>query len=111
MESVSVGGGATVWGPHPGLRQPHLHAGLPGFIPGGWHGLGDLALATSAIPASVCPQDKSGPPNNHRLACLGGMVDRERSSQLLQRVGRARRIVSHCSEAAIRAYDEEALLS
>ncbi|MES2154731.1 MAG: PAS domain S-box protein [bacterium] len=29
---------------------------------------------------------------------------------LLQRVERARRIVSHCSQAAIRAYDEEALL-
>jgi PAS domain S-box-containing protein len=31
--------------------------------------------------------------------------------QLLQRVERARRVVSHCSQAAIRAYDEEALLS
>jgi PAS domain S-box-containing protein len=30
---------------------------------------------------------------------------------LLQRVERARRVVSHCSQAAIRAYDEEALLA
>lgn len=39
-------------------------------------------------------------------------MDRERGpQQLLQRVERARRVVSHCSQAAIRAYDEEALLA
>lgn len=38
-------------------------------------------------------------------------MDRVRSPHLLKRVERARRVVSHCSQAAIRAYDEEALLS
>lgn len=38
-------------------------------------------------------------------------MDRDGSPQLLKRVERARRVVSHCSQAAIRAYDEEALLA
>jgi PAS domain S-box-containing protein len=41
----------------------------------------------------------------------GGVVTPASPPQVLQRVERARRVVSHCSQAAIRAYDEEALLS
>jgi hypothetical protein len=38
-------------------------------------------------------------------------MDEDRAPRLVERIDRARRVVSHCSQAAIRAYDEEALLS
>ncbi|MEA3136395.1 MAG: hypothetical protein QOC71_676 [Thermoplasmata archaeon] len=39
------------------------------------------------------------------------MTTESKAPHLVQRVERARRVVSHCSQAAIRAYDEEALLA
>src|SRR5436853_5831618 len=54
--------------------------------------------------------DKFGFANNHPFSHLRDGVGSDSPPQLLQRVERARRVVSLCSQAIIRAYDEEALL-